>query len=410
MNLRYPKYYEDFACIADRCEDTCCAGWEIDIDDESYEKYMQVEGAFGERLRSSIKEYQPDDADVYESHGFILKENRRCPFLNENNLCDMIIELGEDTICDVCTYTPRNFLEYGNAREISLSPSCAEAGRLIFGNRDKVTFVTKEIEDVLEIEESEQDLVIAEAVRKARDTSITILQDRDTDIYERICIFLFYAKEVQECLNEENYDGVAGILVSCVKEEAIRLIGGIQKGKSILSIGQNQKSADEEVSDKSPYEYFSIRMDSFRGMESINAEWEETIALAWKIFGENDAGDALYEKTLRDFTMYLREENREFEYEQLMVYYAFMMLARCVDDNNFWGKAQFAVASFLMIRDLDCARFLKKKEEFLPEDRVDIARIYAKEVEHSEENIEFLEDEFLFEDIYELESLCRQVL
>ena len=36
--------------------------------------------------------------------------------------------------------------------------------------------------------------------------------------------------------------------------------------------------------------------------------------------------------------------------------------------------------------------------------------IKAKEVEHSEVNIEYLEDEFLFEDIYTLEELCKQVL
>lgn len=132
MILRYPEYYEKFSCIAGRCEDTCCAGWEIDIDDASYEYYMQVPGKFGERLRSSIKEYPLEDDGRYEMHGFILKEGKRCPFLNSDNLCDMILELGEDAICDVCTNTPRNFLEYGNAREVSISPSCAEAGRLIF--------------------------------------------------------------------------------------------------------------------------------------------------------------------------------------------------------------------------------------------------------------------------------------
>ena len=33
MIFRYPDYYEKFSCIAGACEDTCCAGWEIDIDD-----------------------------------------------------------------------------------------------------------------------------------------------------------------------------------------------------------------------------------------------------------------------------------------------------------------------------------------------------------------------------------------
>lgn len=408
MNLLYPKYYEDFVCIADRCEDTCCAGWEIDIDDDSYEKYMQVEGTFGERIRNSIKEYQPDAADVYESHGFILKEKRRCPFLNEKNLCDMIIELGEDAICDVCTYTPRNFLEYGNTREISLSPSCAEAGRFIFGSREKVTFVKKEIAESLDFEESAKDLEIAEAIRNARDVSIAILQDREKSIYERICEFLFYAKEVQDLMNEELYTEIATIDMHKIMHSASELICEIQKEKDTLNVAD--LVSGKGCGKKSAFDYFSKRMDSFRGMESINDEWEETIVLAWKAFGEADGGEKLYEDTLCAYTKYLQGEDREFEYEQLMVYYAFMMLARCVDDNNFWGKAQFAVTSFLMTRDLDISRFLKKNGVFLPEDRVDIARIYAKEVEHSEENIEFLEDEFLFEDIYDLDSLCKQVL
>lgn len=87
MIFRYPDYYEKFSCIAGACEDTCCAGWEIDIDDKSYEYYKTVGGAFGEMLRQNIKEYENDEEDAYESHGFILKEGRRCPFLNENQLC-----------------------------------------------------------------------------------------------------------------------------------------------------------------------------------------------------------------------------------------------------------------------------------------------------------------------------------
>ena len=57
MIFRYPDYYEKFSCIAGACEDTCCAGWEIDIDDKSYEYYKTVGGAFGEMLRQNIKEY-----------------------------------------------------------------------------------------------------------------------------------------------------------------------------------------------------------------------------------------------------------------------------------------------------------------------------------------------------------------
>ena len=50
--MRYikPNYYEKFKCIAGNCPDTCCAGWNIDIDDESLDKYESVPGEFGECL------------------------------------------------------------------------------------------------------------------------------------------------------------------------------------------------------------------------------------------------------------------------------------------------------------------------------------------------------------------------
>lgn len=61
MILRVPEYYEKFSCIASRCKDSCCAGWEIDIDEDSYAYYNSVEGKFGKRLKESMYEADPDD-------------------------------------------------------------------------------------------------------------------------------------------------------------------------------------------------------------------------------------------------------------------------------------------------------------------------------------------------------------
>jgi len=388
MILRYPKYYEEFTCIAGACEDTCCAGWEIDIDDKSYEYYMRVPGKFGERIRSSIKEYQSDD-DMYESHGFILREGGRCPFLNRDNLCDMILELGEDALCEVCTYTPRNFLEYGNAREISISPSCAEAGRLIFGSSRKVDFIERETEEVFAFEESEEDMETAEAIKRARNTAIAILQEGTLGIEQKICYFLLYAKEVQECFNKN----ALGEVWSGEAEEWLK------RKEEFPWPGDNTDI----------FGYFIKRLKSFGGLDSINEEWEHYLERLQILF-LGEGGRQRYNETLCGFRKYMKQKGREYEWEQLMVYYAFLFLARSVDDLNFWGKAQFCVSSFLMVRDMELERFYQNGESFSKEDCVDIARIYAKETEHSQENLEFLADEFLFEEIYRYEELCQQVI
>ena len=47
MHYKKPQYYDNFTCIADRCPDTCCAGWQIVIDDISLENYGKISGTFG---------------------------------------------------------------------------------------------------------------------------------------------------------------------------------------------------------------------------------------------------------------------------------------------------------------------------------------------------------------------------
>ena len=52
MKVMTPHYYKGFRCIAGACTDTCCAGWDVDVDKDSYKYYKTVKGAFGKRLKS----------------------------------------------------------------------------------------------------------------------------------------------------------------------------------------------------------------------------------------------------------------------------------------------------------------------------------------------------------------------
>ena len=36
-----PRYYQQFQCIGDRCENNCCQGWSISIDKASYQHYLK---------------------------------------------------------------------------------------------------------------------------------------------------------------------------------------------------------------------------------------------------------------------------------------------------------------------------------------------------------------------------------
>ena len=107
--MRYvkPYYYNEFKCIADKCPDTCCAGWQIVIDDETLDKYSSEKDEFSHRLKNSI-----DWAE-----GVFHQNNGRCAMLNDNNLCDLVTAKGEGALCKTCHMYPRHIEEFEGVRE-----------------------------------------------------------------------------------------------------------------------------------------------------------------------------------------------------------------------------------------------------------------------------------------------------
>ncbi len=134
MITAYPDYYKDFACIASACRHSCCIGWEIDIDPVSAEHYKKTEGALGEKMCRCID-------FVSEQPHFILGEDERCPFLDGNNLCEIILTLGEDAISDICTDHPRFRTYLSERTEIGLGLCCEEAARLILSQERSFALV-----------------------------------------------------------------------------------------------------------------------------------------------------------------------------------------------------------------------------------------------------------------------------
>ncbi len=128
-----PDFYTLFSCRAGDCSDNCCIGWEIDIDGETLEKYKSANGDIKKRLLKNIS--------LDETPKFILDENERCPFLNGDNLCDLITECGEGFLCDICREHPRFYEWYGDYKDIGLGLCCEEACGLLFSSDKPLEFI-----------------------------------------------------------------------------------------------------------------------------------------------------------------------------------------------------------------------------------------------------------------------------
>lgn len=174
MILRKPDFYNSFKCIAGRCSDTCCVGWEIDIDESSQESYRKVAGAFGDKLRQNI-----------EDGHFKLLPHDRCPFLDKGNLCEIYTHLGEGALCDICREHPRFVEVYGDIMERGIGLCCEEAARLLLEGEGPLTFTAEEIDEP-EDEIDDDDREIRDQVLYEREQIFATLADSSLSFQERL--------------------------------------------------------------------------------------------------------------------------------------------------------------------------------------------------------------------------------
>ena len=178
-----PSYYNHFRCIADACKHSCCVGWEIDVDREALTRYAAVQGPLGDRLRTCIdREADPPC--------FVLTEDERCPFLNQNGLCDLITELGEDSLCHICADHPRFRNVLPDRVELGLGLCCEAATKLILEQTQPFAVVELPPEKATrERHAHEEPTALDETTAELlewRGILLPLLQDRTTPLSDRI--------------------------------------------------------------------------------------------------------------------------------------------------------------------------------------------------------------------------------
>ena len=169
MRVRVPDYFDGFSCLAGACPHSCCIGWEVVLDEDTVRRYQQLPGALGERLRDAMA---LDGEDVC----FPL-DGRRCPFLNQENLCDIHCALGPEATSVTCREHPRFIEDYGPFQEITLSAACPKANELLLGTRDPLTFSERQDNQPTEDGDEWLDWLVP-----LRDRLLDLLRDRSRSL------------------------------------------------------------------------------------------------------------------------------------------------------------------------------------------------------------------------------------
>ncbi len=142
MILHLPDDYEDFRCAGRSCPKNCCIGWELELDEETASYYKTVSGPLGKKLKKAVSE--AEILEIGNERVYILKTDGPCRFLTQDGLCEIVTELSEEALCEICAEYPRYTVSFGPYVEKSLTLSCPEAARLFLKRKAPLMFAEYE--------------------------------------------------------------------------------------------------------------------------------------------------------------------------------------------------------------------------------------------------------------------------
>lgn len=408
--MRYlkPQYYDEFKCTADQCPDTCCAGWQIMIDDDSLEKYEQMQGEFRERLLTGI--------DWRE--GSFLQHCGRCSMLNEKNLCDLVTACGEEALCETCGRYPRHVEEYEGLREWSLSLSCPVAAQMILDRTEPMQFVVTEDdeEDPLEEEFEDFDFFLFTQLEDARNVMFDIAQNRKMPMEERLRSILKLAEEMQDCLDEDRLYDMDEVISKYSDSKALHesevlqevFDGGIVENELFETDGEQKVEKyiarnSVENTEKRRYEELQRHFPVFYQMERLREEWTDVIEEAQNtLFTDYDFYQEIRSAFLAEYGPNgAHHVEWEILQENLLMFFLYTYFSGTVYDDWIYSKAALSAFSVVFVSEFVMCRWIHADNHIDKQDFIELAYRYAREVEHSDDNLNLLE-EWLQENKFDL--------
>ncbi len=163
------NYNKKFSCVANVCKHNCCIGWEIKVDKKSLSLYSN--------LKTNDNRFNENS---FSKNCFSLKNNR-CVFLDGDNLCHIIKNYGEKSLCKTCATHPRFKNFFSGITETGLGLYCEEAGRIILSQKEKMK--------LLLVKDDKKPLNLSKFEKKIfsfRKKVLSVIQNRKKSIKEKL--------------------------------------------------------------------------------------------------------------------------------------------------------------------------------------------------------------------------------
>ncbi|MCB2299851.1 flagellin lysine-N-methylase [Clostridium tagluense] len=375
IKKRYPRYLKEFKCVGGKCKDSCCVGWDIDIDKITFRQYYKVQDKEMKRMFQKNVHNNDDYLDSNVDYGKVkLASGKRCPFLDEENYCIIYSRLGEEYLSNVCTSFPRIINKVDGCYEMSLDVACLEAARIILLKEEGIQF--EESTETLEKHIISSDIDTkskkfnnspVKYFKEIRDLSIKIIKNRKIDLTQRLYILGEFINTLEK-ESKYNYNNVPKFI----------------KEYDINSISDSHE--------KNPLSYIA-GMDFFKKMVGFLNVFKEVDSLSFKEYTkqiivefkfEEEGGISkhleLYIKAFEDYTEKFIN-NDSYIFENYLVNFIYNnMFPFSVTELMFDGYIMLLIR-YSFIRFYLVGKYLYNKQES-KEAIVEFIQVFSKTIGH----------------------------
>ncbi len=247
---------------------------------------------------------------------------------------------------------------------------------MILGCQEKITFYEEEVEE--EVEEYEDfDFLFYEMLYDVREILLKILQNRTWSMNARMEVAASMAHKVQEKINE--YDT---FLIDEI----------IQEYEEISSYNEVELAHSEllELEEASvQYKRIQSNIMELYQLEVLQQEWRPYLMSCQTL---------LYERTFEDYQEWKGGFQKQYQdrlermKEQLMIYFVYSYFCGAVYDGEALSKYQLAHITTCIIEELWLAKYMENQGKLSELEMQRITYGYAREIEHSDQNLEILEE------------------
>lgn len=381
IKLLVPQYMNKFSCIGPACEDNCCIGWKVIIDNKTYKKYKtSSDEELKEIFEKKVTRNRANASDG--SYAKIKMEtNGFCPFLNEEKLCRVQKNLGAAYLSETCAFYPRIVNKVNGVFEISATMSCPEAARLALLNEKPMEFDMKD--DVVE-----RDFIVLDTIDthdisafnkpgkyfwELRMFTIDLLQNRKYKLADRLTLLGMFYSKLRDYVSEGRTHDIAMLIAQYTNKISE---GIFDEGLKEIPVNNTiQMQILKEIADEKIFQ--GVTGDRFLQCfaEFVNGIGYTADAVIEDIGKKyKECYDKYYDPIL---------SKHEYILENYLVNYVFKDMFPVIGQKDLFGNYIMLVIHYSMIKMMLIGISGIYKERFDEEQIVRLVQSFAKAVGHN---------------------------